>query len=377
MKARAPRSKKRQYHTQYSRKALDKRAVERYTKLSDLDKALEWCEANNKRARAAETYGKKTGEFKVTYNEVHPRLQKKKKTSAHGQHTQIMTDTERKQVAEWIMECADGNKPQYRTDITVRIRTILRGRVRDNKKKKYGTGSVKLNSREQAVLASDATQLSNTFFQHFYAWCRARGLEVDEGTPKTSEAKRAAKMTESVIDRHFNGKFGLQAELRDAGVMDKDSDVINDPRRLLNCDETPQPMDMRARVAAAQEARDRAGGDARGDEERQRRGDVGEGGGAARARAGAGEEERGAVRPEGGRPARAQEDGPAGEQEEGQAQPALGQVGLHDAAGREGRRRGAQGRGQGEGGQAEGEEAEGRGEEGRRCEREGGEHRRI
>lgn len=231
---RAPRSKNRQYHKQYSKKALDTRATKRFDKLSDLDNALAWCAANNKGAKAAAAHGKKTGEFKVTYNEVHPRLKKKKKDTAHGSHTQIMTDTERKKVAEWIMQCADGNNPQYRTDITVRIRTILRARNRDNKKKHYGTGSVKLNTSEKAALKSDKPQLTHSFFQSFYAWCRARGLEVDEGTPKTSETKRAAKMTESTIDRHFHGKFGLQAELRDAGVMDKDSDDIKDPRRLLN-----------------------------------------------------------------------------------------------------------------------------------------------
>ena len=102
-KPRTPRSKNRQYHKQYTRKALDTRAKERFDKLSDLDNALAWCATNKKGARAAETHGKKTGEFKVTYNEVHPRLKKKKKDKAHGQHTQIMTDTERKQVAEWIM----------------------------------------------------------------------------------------------------------------------------------------------------------------------------------------------------------------------------------------------------------------------------------
>ena len=46
-KARTPRSKNRQYHKQYTRKALDTRAKERFDKLSDLDKALEWCAANN------------------------------------------------------------------------------------------------------------------------------------------------------------------------------------------------------------------------------------------------------------------------------------------------------------------------------------------
>ena len=52
--------------------------------------------------------------------------------------------------------------------------------------------------------------------------------------------QRASKYTEDVVTRHFYSEFGLEAELIDAGVMDKETKVIKDPRRVLNGDETPQ-----------------------------------------------------------------------------------------------------------------------------------------
>ena len=50
-------------------------------------------------------------------------------------------------------------------------------------------------------------------------------------------------MTEKTVERHFHGEFGLEAELIDAGIMDPITKVISDPRRVLNCDETPQQID--------------------------------------------------------------------------------------------------------------------------------------
>eukprot|EP00966_Prymnesium_polylepis_P250397 5790225-Prymnesium_polylepis.1 len=50
-------------------------------------------------------------------------------------------------------------------------------------------------------------------------------------------------MHEGTVEKHFNGEYGLGAELIDAGVMDPETKVITDPRRVLNCDETPQQID--------------------------------------------------------------------------------------------------------------------------------------
>ena len=44
-------------------------------------------------------------------------------------------------------------------------------------------------------------------------------------------------------ERHFHSEFGLEAELIDASIMDPETKMIRDPRRVLNVDETPQPLD--------------------------------------------------------------------------------------------------------------------------------------
>ena len=93
------------------------------------------------------------------------------------------------------------------------------------------------------MLQSKASRLSKNFFERFYPWCRAQGIKIEEGVERSQDEKRAAKMTEATVDRHFHGEFGLEAELMDAGVMDPETKVIADPRRVLNLDETPQPID--------------------------------------------------------------------------------------------------------------------------------------
>ena len=120
---------------------------------------------------------------------------------------------------------------------------MLRARHASNKRKKYGAGSVRLTDMEVKA-AQSPHDLSNTFFQHFYPWCRAYEIEIDEGVSRPQDEKRAVKHTEAVVNRHFYGEFGLEAELIDAEVMDPETKVIADPRCVINLDETPQPIDM-------------------------------------------------------------------------------------------------------------------------------------
>ena len=61
---------------------------------------------------------------------------------------QVLTNDERKKLATWILECADGYKPKHRTDVYVKMKEILRARHRQNKRRKYGTGSIPLSVTE-------------------------------------------------------------------------------------------------------------------------------------------------------------------------------------------------------------------------------------
>eukprot|EP00966_Prymnesium_polylepis_P195329 4527424-Prymnesium_polylepis.1 len=120
---------------------------------------------------------------------------------------------------------------------------MLRARHAANKQRKWRGGCIRLNDQEVAVVQSREPRLAKTFFERFYPWCRAHGIEIEEGVDRSQDEKRAAKTTEATVERHFNGEFGLEAELIDAGIMDPETKVIADPRRVLNSDETPQPID--------------------------------------------------------------------------------------------------------------------------------------
>ena len=207
----------------------------------------------------------KMDEFKdegLTYNMVHPLLADLKAPGKNvraqaprDHHKQVLTNAERLELAEWILACADGQAPKNRAHVSDKVREILNARHASNKKKQWRGGAIKLNEPELAIVRGvvDA-QRSQMFFERFYPWCRAKGVKIEEGTARSQDVARAVKMTDDVVERHFHGEFGLEAELIDAGVMDPETKVIKDPRRVLNGDETPQPIDApqkgrRAKVA--------------------------------------------------------------------------------------------------------------------------------
>lgn len=195
----------------------------------------------------------KSDQFKergLTYNMVHPFLvelngrgKNARLEAPRDHHKQILTNAERLALADWILACADGQQPKNRAQISTKIREVLLARHASNKKKHWHGGSIRLNDQEMAVVRNKDAQLAKCFFERFFPWCRAQGVKIEEGTERSQDKERAVKMTEAVVERHFYGEFGLEAELIDAGVMDPETKVIEDPRRVLNSDETPQPID--------------------------------------------------------------------------------------------------------------------------------------
>ena len=61
--------------------------------------------------------------------------------------------------------------------------------------------------------------------------------------PENIDTQRAATNTEEAVEAHFEGIFGLRQELIETGIMDPETGVIADPRRVLNRDELPQFID--------------------------------------------------------------------------------------------------------------------------------------
>ena len=206
-------------------KAITEAAAELAARRKRIREAAFWCIENGTggaKAESSELFGD------VTRNEVNPMIKKiraGKDIDLRDHHLQIMTNKERLQVAEWILACADNQDPKDRTEVSVKIRQILRARHADNKRRKYGKGSVPLNESELDAVKSRMPTLSHKFFSHYYPWCRAHGVEIHEGVDCAQDEKRAKKMNESTVQRHFYGNFGLEAELVDTGIMDPETKV--------------------------------------------------------------------------------------------------------------------------------------------------------
>ena len=61
--------------------------------------------------------------------------------------------------------------------------------------------------------------------------------------PENIDTQRAATNTEEALEADFEGIYGLRQELIKTGIIDPETDVIADPRRVLNRDELPQFID--------------------------------------------------------------------------------------------------------------------------------------
>ena len=103
--------------------ANDLEAVKLAERRKQSHAAAVWAHANEKGSKAA----CKSGQFgDVTYNMVEPLLRELKangKISAErDHHHQILTNEERRKLAEWILSCADGQDPKDRTQISAKVR---------------------------------------------------------------------------------------------------------------------------------------------------------------------------------------------------------------------------------------------------------------
>ena len=109
-------------------------------------------------------------------------------------------------------------------------------------------GAEPLTTAEESLLQRNGI-LSHVTLQHFFA----KYPELDPSKAvSTQDEKRLKKQCAKVVDHHFNGEYGIVAELQDIGIMDAEGH-IKDPRRILWWDECPQMMDY-----ACKGRRDRA-----------------------------------------------------------------------------------------------------------------------
>ena len=152
----------------------------------------------------------------------------------------ILTAIENQRLVEWVLACAANDNPCTESEVSIQVTKMLQCRHLHNRTKKNGKGGtvVPLTPAEHR-LALEGGLLSHTWFMGFYAANPTLQLK----TAHKQEAKRVGKQREDVVERHFNGEFGLTESLKRRGIMDADGTII-DKRRLLNGDEIPAFLDF-------------------------------------------------------------------------------------------------------------------------------------
>jgi hypothetical protein len=159
----------------------------------------------------------------------------------------ILTDIEMERLVQWVHACEANDNPAKEKEVSEQVQKMLQIRRLANRANKNGksTSIVELTPAEERI-ALKGGELSHSWFQRFYADHPTCELK----TAHKQEAKRVNKQREDVVDRHFDGEFGLAKSLQASGAMDADGN-IPDKRRLLNGDEMPAFLDF---VTHAQKA---------------------------------------------------------------------------------------------------------------------------
>ena len=154
---------------------------------------------------------------------------------------EILTKLEMARLVKWCLACAANDNPAKEREVSEQVAKMLQCRRLANRHAQSGRPSCKvvpLTAAEERI-ALDGGLLSHTWFMGFYA----RNPACEMKTAHKQEAKRVGKQREDVVERHFNGEFGLTASLKARGIMDENG-VILDKRRLLNGDEMPAFLDF-------------------------------------------------------------------------------------------------------------------------------------
>ncbi|KAJ1631175.1 hypothetical protein T492DRAFT_906121 [Pavlovales sp. CCMP2436] len=153
----------------------------------------------------------------------------------------VLTGEEENHLVTWLNKCWDIGKPiKDLASITTMVRAIIKGRRIWNSHMAEENEVVPLSKAEEMQMMTWASDLSKTWESNF----RARhAMTLDKKHAKTAESKRASKQTKAVVGRDFFGSFGLRRELIDARIMNPITNVILDPRSLMNFVKTPQMVD--------------------------------------------------------------------------------------------------------------------------------------
>ena len=141
------------------RRTLDAAAVALKKRRENIIEAARWAHENKRGSKAVckaeDSPFKDAG---LTHNMVEPHLRELRAGRGidyvRDHHNQILTNDERRKLAEWMLQCADGQDPKDRAKISAKVKEMLRARHASNKKKKYGAGSIRLTASTGARVVS-------------------------------------------------------------------------------------------------------------------------------------------------------------------------------------------------------------------------------
>ena len=137
----------------HTTKEYTRQAAARVAAKKQAAEAAAWCVENEKREFAAANSGLFPLASRGKIRSALKALQTKS-VKVRDHHKQVMTNTERMEVARWALLSADGQKPKDRVMVSSKIKMVLRARHKSNKARKYGPGTLRLNSSELDTLKS-------------------------------------------------------------------------------------------------------------------------------------------------------------------------------------------------------------------------------
>ena len=229
----------------WTKAALEAQAVAKADRWRRVKEVVDYAKAHGLKAgKALKHFGSEHyGDIGV--NTVREGIDGKLKRLSGRCEYDILTETEEKRLVEWCMASAQNmnaaleQQGEGKKEVSAQVRTLLKASYAARKKDHYRGGVEKLTESEMRFVTDPNHNVSHIWWQHFLA----KHPEIAVKGEVAKEDVRAKKQNEAAVTHHFYGEAGIEAELIDAGIMDRESKTISDPRRFLWTDETPQFID--------------------------------------------------------------------------------------------------------------------------------------
>jgi hypothetical protein len=224
---------------EWTMEALIAKQNERYEHFKKLRAAVNYANDNGLRAKAAMSKAHAVGlHLSITWNMVHNVLSgRSKRATGQRMPWDILTESETKNLVDWIKACAINKDPAMDQHVSAKIVEMLKARKAHNKLKRDSVkaGAMPLTRLEKRLVETRGATVSHVFLQHL----AARYPEIQHKCENNIDATRAKKMNEHVVEKHFNGDTGLVKSMQHHGIMDE-NEHIPDPRRVWALDELGQ-----------------------------------------------------------------------------------------------------------------------------------------